>query len=182
MPTKSEYRGYIASPEWQSRRSKFLATHRYCCDCGIPRRWAVHFYDQDLHVHHESYAHVGAELDEDLRSLCRRCHEIKTFGHSSLPKCWHSDPAAQFLFTLFSTFEAELSKEYVKACKPYLQFASKLSPLVLDLVFAEVVRSFTHIPSPETLITIVQASGIYLNSYIHETKSETTRSREETEG
>jgi hypothetical protein len=41
-------------------------------------------YEQDLHVHHISYAHLGAERPEDLEVLCRRCHELETFGRSEL--------------------------------------------------------------------------------------------------
>jgi HNH endonuclease len=90
MPTKTEYREYIASKEWRTRRSEFLKIcGRYCKRCWIPRWLAVVAYDQDLHVHHKSYAHVGAELDEDLESLCRRCHEIETFGVSALHKPQH---------------------------------------------------------------------------------------------
>ena len=41
-------------------------------------------YDQDLHVHHKNYQNIGAELDSDLEVLCRRCHEVETFGESAL--------------------------------------------------------------------------------------------------
>ena len=69
-------------------------------------------YDQDLHVHHRNYQRVGAELDSDLRSLCRRCHEIETFGESSLPAAL--DLPAQELFRLVDTnFVVEGSEEYL---------------------------------------------------------------------
>lgn len=85
MPTKTEYREYISGPEWQVRRREFLVLHGYACDkCALPRWLAIIAYDQDLHVHHVSYANVGAERDEDLKALCRRCHEIETFGSSVL--------------------------------------------------------------------------------------------------
>lgn len=41
-------------------------------------------YDQDLHVHHKTYRNRGAERPEDLQALCRRCHELETYGRSSL--------------------------------------------------------------------------------------------------
>lgn len=84
MPTKSQYREYIASEEWQERRKKYLVQHPRCMECGLPRWLAIVAYDQDLHVHHRSYARVGHELDEDLQALCRSCHEIKTFGNTAL--------------------------------------------------------------------------------------------------
>lgn len=50
----------------------------------MPRWLASIVYDHDLHVHHVSYEHLGQELDSDLAALCRRCHDIKTFGRSDL--------------------------------------------------------------------------------------------------
>ena len=84
MPTKTEYREYISSPEWQARRKEFLLAYPDCNRCKLPRWLAIVAYDQDLHVHHRSYAHIGAEPEEDLEPLCKRCHEIETFGHSAL--------------------------------------------------------------------------------------------------
>jgi hypothetical protein len=84
MPTRSEYREYIASPEWQARRKEFLYFYPACNRCGLPRWLAIIAYDQDLHVHHRSYARIGCELESDLEPLCRRCHEIETFGKSTL--------------------------------------------------------------------------------------------------
>jgi hypothetical protein len=86
MPTKSEYREYIQSEAWQKRRKEFLAAYPHCNRCTVPRELAVIAYDQDLHVHHKSYARVGDELNEDLEPLCKRCHEIETFGESKLHK------------------------------------------------------------------------------------------------
>lgn len=82
--TKSEYREYIASEKWQKRRRLFLQTRDECERCGLPHATATIQYDQGLHVHHRNYLRVGAELDEDLEALCRRCHEIETFGFSDL--------------------------------------------------------------------------------------------------
>jgi hypothetical protein len=94
--TKTEYREYIASEEWRARRGEFLKAYSHCNRCSIPRWLAVVAYDQDLSVHHKSYARIGAELDDDLEPLCRRCHEIETFGVSSLhqlqeAKCTYCD-------------------------------------------------------------------------------------------
>jgi len=43
-------------------------------------------YDQDLHVHHKNYASLGHERDSDLEALCKRCHELKSFGATLLHK------------------------------------------------------------------------------------------------
>jgi hypothetical protein len=42
-------------------------------------------YDQDLHAHHTSYAHIGMEEEiDDLEAPCRRCHDIEHHGRSDL--------------------------------------------------------------------------------------------------
>lgn len=82
--TKTEYRQYISSPEWQQHRKGYLLTHNRCGKCNIPRWIAIIAYDQDLNVHHRSYANLGSEQDQDLEPLCRRCHEIETFSKSAL--------------------------------------------------------------------------------------------------
>lgn len=90
MTTKTEYREYISSEAWQQRRKEFLKENLVCNRCDMPRAIAIIAYDQDLHVHHRSYANVGRELDSDLEPLCKRCHEIETFGSSALhkPTCY----------------------------------------------------------------------------------------------
>jgi hypothetical protein len=81
--TKSEYRAYINSPDWRQRRNKFLdRSNGFCQSCKISRWLAVLLYDQDFHVHHKSYENVGREKHQDLEALCKRCHEIQTFGKS----------------------------------------------------------------------------------------------------
>jgi len=82
--TKNEYRAYIASADWQQRRKQFLTHPATCYQCDMPRWVAQLAYDQDLHVHHTSYANLGHETHEDVEILCRRCHELETFGRSSL--------------------------------------------------------------------------------------------------
>ena len=83
--TKTEYRQYICSLEWKERRKDFIAVFgTHCANCKLPRLFAIIAYDQDLHVHHVSYARIGQETDDDLKALCKRCHEIETFGSSKL--------------------------------------------------------------------------------------------------
>lgn len=83
--TKSEYAKYLQSAHWRERREKAIAlSDGVCNECLIPRWLAEVAYEQDLHVHHYSYANLGNEEDEDLGVLCRRCHETETFGRSEL--------------------------------------------------------------------------------------------------
>ena len=82
--TKSKYREYLGSRHWQKRRKEFLDCGRVCNRCEVPRWLSELVYDQDLHVHHLSYANLGNETDDDLEALCPRCHEIETFGRSDL--------------------------------------------------------------------------------------------------
>jgi hypothetical protein len=62
----------------------------------MPRWLSPVLYDQDLHVDHLNYQHLGCERDEDLQALCPRCHDIKHNGTSDLPmppvpKCGNCD-------------------------------------------------------------------------------------------
>jgi hypothetical protein len=79
---KSDYQKYLQGEHWQKRRRQFLADNQHCEVCGIPRWLANIAYDQDLHVHHKSYANVGAEQDDDLAAICRRCHDIEHHNRS----------------------------------------------------------------------------------------------------
>jgi hypothetical protein len=83
---KTEYRTYLNSSQWQKRRRVFLAKNDSCARCQIPRWLAEIAYNQDLNVHHISYANLGAESWDDLEPLCRRCHEVEKFGRSDLRK------------------------------------------------------------------------------------------------
>lgn len=82
--TKTEYQQYLASEYWQKRRQQFLDYNEECYQCHLPRWLAQIAYDNDLHVHHKSYENLGSEDDAQLEALCKRCHEIVTFGRSDL--------------------------------------------------------------------------------------------------
>lgn len=61
------YLQYIQSDAWASKRRMILARRgRKCEDCGSCER---------LEIHHLTYARLGMEKPEDLRVLCRKCHE-----------------------------------------------------------------------------------------------------------
>lgn len=76
--TPDEYREYLASPHWHYTRRVALerAGHR-CQACGTTHK---------LHVHHRSYQHLGDEHDDDLRVLCRTCHDRVHALPQPLPK------------------------------------------------------------------------------------------------
>lgn len=74
--TRAEYAAYRSSPWWVARRLDYLEEHPACATCHLPRDMARRWYDQDLHVHHLSYEHLGAELDSDLEAKCARCHRV----------------------------------------------------------------------------------------------------------
>jgi hypothetical protein len=82
--TKSEYAGYLQTLEWKEFRSARVEETPHCERCGVPRWLAEAVYDQDLHVHHKTYRNLGSEGREDVQVLCRRCHELETFGRSEL--------------------------------------------------------------------------------------------------
>ena len=67
---RPQHKDYLASAIWQRRRQEILDTRgRYCCECGSK-------YGK-LDVHHESYEHVGYELNSELAVLCNKCHQKK---------------------------------------------------------------------------------------------------------
>jgi hypothetical protein len=89
--TKTEYAKYLQGPGWKKRRLEAIENAGGECEkCQMPRWLAEIAYDQDLHVHHLSYANKGNELAEDLQVLCRRCHDIETHGRSELREIKHS--------------------------------------------------------------------------------------------
>ena len=69
--TKASYARYLRSPHWRSFRARVLCNRNYACEqCGLRGDWAI----EPLEVHHTTYERLGAELDTDVRLLCRICH------------------------------------------------------------------------------------------------------------
>jgi len=70
------YRLYLQSPQWRRKREARLILDRHrCVKCNAMRR---------LEVHHLSYRNVGNEPMDDLRTLCKDCHDgvtEKSRGH-----------------------------------------------------------------------------------------------------
>lgn len=63
---KMRYSEYLNSPEWREVRKEILTIDiGICLSCKSK---------ENLQVHHMTYENVGAELHEDLITLCRSCH------------------------------------------------------------------------------------------------------------
>lgn len=68
---KTEYQKYLASSEWQGKRTGALERDGYRCQlCSITND------EGTLHVHHNTYDNVGDEANEDLIVLCGKCHSL----------------------------------------------------------------------------------------------------------
>lgn len=71
IPRKAKNRGAVdyTSPQWkEARRKRLSLDNGLCVFCKSPAE----------DVHHVTYERVGAELPEDLRSLCKICHDACT--------------------------------------------------------------------------------------------------------
>lgn len=65
LAKRAVYNGdYLFSGWWRSLSHAYKAKHPNCEDCGAPAD----------DVHHLRYTNLGAEPDEDLIALCRKCH------------------------------------------------------------------------------------------------------------
>ena len=74
--SKDEYALYLNSIHWKQFRRWIMRERGGSCeDCGISNVWAVHSYKSPLQVHHVSYVNVGHEKPEDVRVLCKFCHD-----------------------------------------------------------------------------------------------------------
>lgn len=71
-PAQRKYTYYLNSIHWRHLRKRILIRDGFRChDCQG--------HDQ-LNVHHLTYDRLGNELDEDLITLCRSCHESRHSG------------------------------------------------------------------------------------------------------
>lgn len=61
------YQSYMNSDAWAARKSEYFAGHaKRCSACGSKTH---------IHLHHMTYARLGAELDSDMVPLCEKCHD-----------------------------------------------------------------------------------------------------------
>src|SRR6266404_2044400 len=72
-----DYHEFINSQEWRRRRRAYLRKYPLCNRCAMDNEVHRELFRTYLHVHHVSYARLGAELDEDLEALCKRCHNAE---------------------------------------------------------------------------------------------------------
>ncbi len=64
------YREYLRTPEWrEKRRVEIGAAEHRCEECSITDT------DRTLDIHHLTYVRRGREHPDDLRVLCRECHD-----------------------------------------------------------------------------------------------------------
>ena len=67
---KIEYKRYLKSTEWKSKRNEFIKLHNSKCEiCNIQQR------NRDLHLHHHTYVRFKNERFEDLALVCNICHK-----------------------------------------------------------------------------------------------------------
>lgn len=74
---KEIYLNYLQSETWRLRRIRSLELAKYHC--------AICWSHTNLDVHHNTYAHLGAESDDELIVLCHPCHKL--FHNSLYPLC-----------------------------------------------------------------------------------------------
>lgn len=67
MAMDREYREYLSSPAWLEKKERLISAAGKCQLCGGKK---------SLLVHHNSYANIFNEPDEDLIVLCRSCHRL----------------------------------------------------------------------------------------------------------
>ncbi len=73
-----DYRKYLRSPEWNSKRKVALREAGYRCQICNAGNCV-------LDVHHRTYERLGHELPTDLCVLCESCHDI-FHAHGKLAK------------------------------------------------------------------------------------------------
>ncbi len=65
-----EYRDYMRSPEWETKKQERIALDGGCVMCGRPIERI-----KKINVHHVTYARLGCEnVLTDLCTLCGSCH------------------------------------------------------------------------------------------------------------
>jgi hypothetical protein len=62
----SDYKNYLNTPEWKSKRERVLIRDNYLCQGCLKNR--------AIDVHHLTYANIKDELFFQLISLCKDCH------------------------------------------------------------------------------------------------------------
>lgn len=66
MAITSEYKAYLKSHKWKTKRLKVLNRAKFRCERCKKR--------QAREIHHLTYENIFNEPLEDLQALCTRCH------------------------------------------------------------------------------------------------------------
>lgn len=74
--TGQDYFGYLRSDQWAETRQEVLWRYGHAC-------WCCHATPRSLDVHHLHYSRLGEEDVQDLRPLCRSCHDEVHDAHRS---------------------------------------------------------------------------------------------------
>ena len=81
MNTYNSYAEYLASPEWQKLRKAVLLRDGFKCQkCGSAKNVVVH------HIHYPEV--LGTESQDDLITLCDKCHEEVHDKDIAIKKQW----------------------------------------------------------------------------------------------
>lgn len=77
--SKAAHQYYLRSAHWKEVRNTILVRDGHTCKlCGIHE---LKTKEKSLHIHHQTYARLWKERQQDLISLCQPCHtEIHKAG------------------------------------------------------------------------------------------------------
>ena len=70
---KADYLRYLQSPSWLAKRHRLIRSNwaAVCYCCAVP-----HSPERPLDLHHLTYERFGREIDTDLATVCRGCHDL----------------------------------------------------------------------------------------------------------
>jgi hypothetical protein len=82
-----EYKEYLKTNHWIETRKEKTSKKRRCAVCGEI---------DNIDVHHLTYENIGNEKGDDLRKLCRRCHDL---AHKLIPTLKRKDGVSYYDLT-----------------------------------------------------------------------------------
>lgn len=100
-PRQNIYRNYLKSVTWKHIREEALKYYNYTCqDCGREGRDVHHMYYPE---------HLGMETIDDLKVLCRSCHDLE---HSPIE--YNNNPAPPMERIRVRAISSFLSEEHTE--------------------------------------------------------------------
>lgn len=100
----NNYQVYLASPRWQKLSAAARKRADYRCQLCNTK-------DQQLHVHHRTYQHLGKDEEwRDLVVLCERCHQLAHWAHTHTEQGVLVWRAVRILNKLFANMEGDFEK------------------------------------------------------------------------